>query len=273
MVRAPRARNIFPALLSIFRPLSPDILPPPCGRGNFSPTYFLVSLGSGSTEMTEPARHRKVSGGAHPGCKARGLSVRGCSVGASAAPCSADFDPPGRTAPAGRGGKQPRALCGLPAGCGAAGDHRRWGGGEAATGAEPTRIVGDSEADWVRALGEPPAWGELASRRGGSRPAPSRAQEGGREHPRRGRRPPHRPAVERARKLLSAARWTNFFWSSGASLSPHTPARTAEQGGWGKLGTVVGGTDDVESQPPPPPHQAQLPAPPPGSRSLRKLRP
>lgn len=28
MVRAPRARNIFPALLSIFRPLSPDILPP-----------------------------------------------------------------------------------------------------------------------------------------------------------------------------------------------------------------------------------------------------
>lgn len=28
MVRAPRARDIFPALLSIFRPLSPDILPP-----------------------------------------------------------------------------------------------------------------------------------------------------------------------------------------------------------------------------------------------------
>lgn len=28
MVRAPPARNIFPALLSIFRPLSLDILPP-----------------------------------------------------------------------------------------------------------------------------------------------------------------------------------------------------------------------------------------------------
>lgn len=50
-------------------------------------------------------------------------------MGASAAPCSADFDPPGRTAPAGRGGRQPRALCGLPAGGGSVSDHRRWGGG------------------------------------------------------------------------------------------------------------------------------------------------
>lgn len=164
--------------------------------------------------------------------QARGPCVRGCSVGASAAPCSADFDPPGRTAPAGRGGRQPRALCGLPAGGGALSDHRRWGGGEAATRAAPTRIVGDSEAGWVRALGEPPAWGEPASRRGGSRPAPSRAQEGGREHPRRGRRPPHRPAVERARKLLSATRWTNFSGVLGLRffLTPR-PAQPNEEGG------------------------------------------
>lgn len=164
--------------------------------------------------------------------QARGPCVRGCSVGASAAPCTADFDPPGRTAPAGRGGRQPRALCGLPAGGGALSDHRRWGGGEAATRAAPTRIVGDSEVGWVRALGEPPAWGEPASRRGGSRPAPSRAQEGGREHPRRGRRPPHRPAVERARKLLSATRWTNFSGVLGLRffLTPR-PAQPNEEGG------------------------------------------
>lgn len=35
-----------------------------------------------------------------------GVPARGCAVGASAAPCFADFDPPRRTAPAGRG---PRA--------------------------------------------------------------------------------------------------------------------------------------------------------------------
>lgn len=274
MVRAPRARNIFPALLSIFRPLSPDILPPMWEGKLFS--YILSSLSRvgkhGDDGAYQPPQGIR---GCPPGVQARGLRVRGCSVGASAAPCSADFDPPGRTAPTGRGGRQPRALCGLPAGGGAAGDHRRWGGGEAATRAGPTRIVGDSEADWVRALGEPPAWGELASRRGGSRPAPSRAQEGGREHPRRGRRPPHRPAVERARKLLSATRWTNFFWSSGASLSPHTPARTAERGEWGKPVTVVGwvGGKPTTTRGRPPPHQAQLPAPPPRSRSLRKLRP
>lgn len=42
MVRAPRARNIFPALLSIFRPLSPDILPPMWEGKLFS--YILSSL-------------------------------------------------------------------------------------------------------------------------------------------------------------------------------------------------------------------------------------
>lgn len=120
--------------------------------------------------MTEPARRRKVSGGCPPGVQARGPCVWGCLVGASAAPSSADFDPPGRTAPAGRGGSQPRALYGLPAGGGAVGDHRRRGGGEAATRAAPTRIVGDSQAGWVRVLGEPPAWGEPASRRGGLAP-------------------------------------------------------------------------------------------------------
>lgn len=110
-------------------------------------------------------------------------------------------------------------------------------------------------------MGEPPAWGELASRRGGSRPAPSRAQEGGREHPRRGRRPPHRPAVERARKLLSATRWTNFFWSSGASLSPHTPAGTAERGEWGKPVTVVGWGGNRQRREAAPPIRPSSPLP------------
>lgn len=65
-----------------------------------------------------------------------------------------------------------------------------------------------------------------------------------------------------------------FFWSSGASLSPHTPALTAERGEWGKPVTVVGwvGGKPTTTRGSPP-HQAQLPAPPPRSRSLRKLRP
>lgn len=81
MVHAPPARNIFPALLSIFRPRSPDILPP-CGRGNFSPTYFRVPLGPSSAEMTAPARRRKVSGGARSGCLP-GVLARGCPPGAA----------------------------------------------------------------------------------------------------------------------------------------------------------------------------------------------
>lgn len=270
MVRTPRARNIFPALLSIFRPLSPDILPPMWEGKLFS--YILSSpsrVGKhGDDGASPPPQGIR---GCPPGVQARGPCVRGCSVGASAAPCSADFDPPGRTAPTGRGGRQPRALCGFPAGGGAVSDHRRWGGGEAATRAAPTRIVGDSEAGWVRALGEPPAWGEPASRRGGSRPAPSRAQEGGREHPRRGRRPPHRPAVERARKLLSATRWTNF---SGVLrlrffLIPQ-PAQPKEGVGGSRCPPWRGHRRLREARAP---HQAQLPAPPPRSRSLRKLRP
>lgn len=250
MVRASRARNIFPALLSIFRPLSPDILPPMWEGKLFS--YILSSpsrVGKHGDDGTSPPPQG--IRGCPPGVQARGPCVLGCSVGASAAPCSADFDPPGRTAPAGRGGRQPRALCGLPAGSGVVSDHRRWGGGEAAIRAAPLRIVGDSEAGWVRALGEPPAWGEPASRRGGSRPAPSRAQEGGREHPRRGRRPPHRPAVERARKLLSATRWTNFSGVLGLRffLTPR-PAQPREEGG-GKRCPPEGGTDAYERHGPP----------------------
>lgn len=165
----------------------------------------------------------------------RGAGAGGCPFGA------AQWEHPPRPAlrtlilPGGR--RRPGGAAGSPEPSAdsrlvAAGDHRRWGGGEAATRAGPTRIVGDSEVDWVRVFGEPPAWGEPASRRGGSRPAPSRAQEGGREHPRRGRRPPHRPAVERARKLLSAALWTNFSGVLGLRfLLTSRPAPPSEKGG------------------------------------------
>lgn len=140
MVRAPRARNIFPALLSIFRPLSPDILPPMWEGKLFS--YILSSpsrVGKhGDDGASPPPQGIR---GCPPGVQARGPCVQGCSVGASAAPYSADFDPPGRTAPAGRGGRQPRALCGLPTGGRAVSDHRRWGGGETATRAAPLVLL------------------------------------------------------------------------------------------------------------------------------------
>lgn len=44
-----------------------------------------------------------------------GVPARGCAVGASAAPCSADFDPPRRTAPAGRGPRAALRPCPFPA--------------------------------------------------------------------------------------------------------------------------------------------------------------
>lgn len=222
--------------------------------------------------MTEPARRRKVSGGAHPGCRRGGRAFGAARWEHPPRPALRTLIlPGGRRRPGGAAGS-PEPSAGFPAGGGSVSDHRRWGGGEAATRAAPTRIVGDSEAGWVRALGEPPAWGEPASRRGGSRPAPSRAQEGGREHPRRGRRPPHRPAVERARKLLSATRWTNFSGVLGLRffLTPW-PAQPREEGGGSRCSPPRGGHRRLgEARAP---HQAQLPAPPPRSRSLRKLRP
>lgn len=250
MVRAPRARNIFPALLSIFRPLSPDILPPMWEGKLFS--YILSSpsrVGKhGDDGASPPPQGIR---GCPPGVQARGPCVRGCSVGASAAPCSADFDPPGRTAPAGRGGRQPRALCGLPAGGGALSDHLRWGGGEAATRAAPTRIVGDSEAGWVRALGEPPAWGEPASRRGGL--APGAVTSTGRRPgaSEAGPAPAPPPSCGARSETFVRHPLDQFFWSSGASLFPHISACTAERGGWGKPVSPGGSTDAYERHGPP----------------------
>lgn len=109
MVRAPPARNILPALLSIFRPLSPDILPPMWEGKLFS---YILSSPSRAEERGDDGARPPPQGirGCPLGVPAGGYWLggarRGRAVGASAAPCSADFDPPGRTAPAGRG---PRA--------------------------------------------------------------------------------------------------------------------------------------------------------------------
>lgn len=208
-----------------------------------------------------------------------GVPARGCAVGASAAPSSADFDPPWRTAPAGRG---PRATV-RPPPCsrllaGGHADHRpRVTGGR--RGPEPCpRVLFPCPFRWRCTCfrGSHRCGAEPASRweGGGPRhPAPSRAQEGGREHPRRGRPPGplRRPAVERARKLLSAARWTNFSRVLGLPfLLPSRPAAPSRGGGGGG-GSASRGRGPSAAPPTRP--RARPPAPPPHSRSLRKLRP
>lgn len=120
---------------------------------------------------------------------------------------------------------------------------------------------------------EPSVWSGacIAGGRGGRarRPAPSRAQEGGREHPRRGRPPgPASPPSCGARSETFVRRpLDQFFASSGASLPPPIPARSAEPG---RRGSVV---ERLGTQCAPPQPLARPPAPPPRSRSLRKLRP
>lgn len=170
-----------------------------------------------------------------------GVPARGCAVGASAAPCSADFDPPRRTAPAGRG---PRATLRPPLspapGWGGYADHRPrvTGGGGGRSRVRAYCSLALPLAVYVFSW-EPSVWsGACIAGRGGEprHPAPSRAQEGGREHPRRGRPPGplRRPAVERARKLLSAARWTNFSRVLGLPfLLPSRPVAPSRGGGCG----------------------------------------
>lgn len=160
-------------------------------------------------------------------------------MGASAAPCSADFDPRRRTAPAGRGPRvalRPRAF-----------PTRGWGSRR-----PPLRVTrGGGGQSPVRVLFPCPSVGgvrvfvgaigvERSLHRGG---AGGGALGGRRRHEHRkeagsirggaGRRGPlRRPAVERARKLLSAARWTNFLQVLGLPfLLPSRPAVPSRGGG------------------------------------------
>lgn len=221
--------------------------------------------------MTEPDRRRKVSGGAHPGCMRWGRAFGAARWEHPPRPSLRTLILPGGRRRPGGAASSPAPSVGsrLVAGLWAttvAGEEGRW-----RTGPRRGVLLVTLRLAGYELWGEPPAWGEPASRRGGSRPAPSRAQEGGREHPRRGRRPPHRPAVERARKLLSATRWTNFseFWGFAFSSHPERHRRAR------RVGETDGarGQGVLKTRATAPPPQAQLPAPPPRSRSLRKLRP
>ena len=213
--------------------------------------------------------------GARLGCWLGGAR-RGRAVGASAAPCSADFDPPRRAAPARRGAAGSPAPWPFPA-------RGWWSRRPPPPGDRARRGRGGGRVRAYCFLALPltvyvfswelSVWSGACIAGGGGgprRPAPSRAQEGGREHPRRGRPPgPASPPSCGARSETFVRRpLDQFFASCGASLPPPIPAGSAEQGrgeavsrGWGPRA------------PPPTPVSARPPAPPPCSRSLRKLRP
>lgn len=258
MVRSPPARNIFPALLSIFRPLSPDILPPMWEGKLFS--YILSS----------PSRaEKRGDDGARPppqgirGCPP-GVLARGCPLGAARwehppRPAPRTLILPGGRRRPGGGRGQPCALPRPPLLAGGHADHRpRVTGGR--RGLEPCpRVLFPGPFRWRCTCfrGSHRCGAEPASRWGGGgeprHPAPSRAQEGGREHPRRGRPPGplRRPAVERARKLLSAARWTNFSRVLGLPvLLPSRPAAPSRGGGGGG-GPASRGRGPSAAPPPP----------------------
>lgn len=81
MVRAPRARDIFPALLSIFRPLSPDILPPMWEGKLFS---YILSSPSRAEKRGDDGARLPPQGirGARLGCSLGGArsGLRGGSI-------------------------------------------------------------------------------------------------------------------------------------------------------------------------------------------------
>lgn len=138
---------------------------------------------------------------------------------------------------------------------------------------------------------EPSVWSGACIAAGGGwlgggrprRPAPSRAQEGGREHPRRGRPPgPASPPSCGARSETFVRRPLDQFffffaelWGFPASSHP-SPAASSKAGiGGGGLASRGWGTQCALRAPPS--SSARPPAPtsppPPRSRSLRKLRP
>lgn len=199
--------------------------------------------------MTAPARCRKVSGGARSGCLP-GVLARGRPPGA------ARWEHPPRPAP--------RTLI-LPGG------RRRLGGGRG----HPAPSLAPGSWLWVtqttvpgnqgrrgpepepcpRIVPLPFGWPcvfvgaigvERSLHRGGvggpRRRAPSRAQEGGREHPRRGRppEPTSPPSCGERSETFVRRPLDQFFASSGFPSSSH-PAGSAEPGWEGggveRLGT------------------------------------
>lgn len=229
--------------------------------------------------MTAPARRRKVSGG-YP----LRVLARGCPLGAAQwehlpRPAWRTLILPGRRRRPGGGRGQPCALArpGL-----AAGGSRRPppGGGPEEVGARALCAhcsLALPLAVYVFSW-EPSVWSGACIAVGGvggaRRPAPSRAQEGGRSI-RGGAGCRGRFAAQLWSALgnfcpLPAGPIFFFFASSGASLPPLIRARNARRG-WGG-----GGVERLRgAQCAPPTRSLRLspPRPPPRSRSLRKLRP
>lgn len=221
--------------------------------------------------LSSPSRaEKRGDDGARPppqgirGCPP-GVLVRGCPLGAARwehppRPAPRTLILPGGRRRPGGGRGQPCALPHSRLLAGGHADHRprgRWGPEPCPRVLFPCPSVGGVRV-FVGAIGV-----ERSLHRGGGgeprHPAPSRAQEGGREHPRRGRPPGplRRPAVERARKLLSAARWTNFSRVLGLPfLLPSRPAAPSRGGGGEGAGVDGQGTQCGG-----PPHPASGPAP------------
>lgn len=306
MVHAPRgpATSSQP-LLSIFRPLFPRHPPSPSlpmWEGKLF-SYILSSPSRAGKQGDDGARSLAAAAARYPGgratsgrgCPAWGAGAGGCPVGASAAPSlgSADFDPPWRTAPARRGGlgvvgparSAPRApglamcvwgghadLCPPPppARCTVRPGALRAGCG----GPRRARVVASSLGSGCVCRGSP--------RRGERR---HRGGQGAGTVTGTGRRPGASEAGPAAAGALSAAQ----LWSALGNFCPPaagpifflslslrvlgfpffaSPASRVQRGWWG--GGVGRGRCSAAG---PTPASGRPPAPPPRSRSLRRLRP
>ena len=264
MVRAPPARNIFPALLSIFRPLSPDILPPMWEGKLFS--YILSS----------PSRaEKRGDDGARPppqgirGCPP-GVLARGCPLGAARwehppRPAPRTLILPGGRRRPGGGLGQPCALPRPPLLAGGHADHRpRVTGGR--RGLEPCpRVLFPGPFRWRCTCfrGSHRCGAEPASRWGGGgrTSAPGAVTSTGRRPgaseagPAAG--PASPPSCGARSETFVRRPLDQFFPSSGASRPPPIPARSAEPGrGWGRRAGVEGQGTQCS-----PPHPASSPAP------------
>lgn len=241
MVRAPRARNIFPARLSIFRPLSP----PHVGGETFLLHTFECLSGPGSAEMTAPARSPPPPRGIRGVRALGGAGARGCPPGAarslraSAAPLrAADFDPPGRTAPALGGPRGSR-------GGGGHADPARPGRGP--RGAGRALFAGPSAGGVGVAVGACIAgWGWGAPGRRDEHRKEAGSIRGG-----AGRRGPlRRPAVERARKnFCPPPAGPIFFLREFWGFPPPPPIPGSSEGG---VGTGESGPGAPHPRPPRP---------------------
>lgn len=214
--------------------------------------------------------------GARLGCWLGGAR-RGRAVGASAAPCSADFDPPRRTAPARRGAAGSPAPWPFPA-------RGWWSRRPPPPGDRARRGRGGGRVRAYCFLALPltvyvfswelSVWsGACIAGGGGGTSAPGAVTS-------TGRRPGASEAGPAAGARFAAQLWSalgNFcpppagpifrkLWGFPASSHPGRQRRAGAGGGSVEgLGTPCGL--------PPTPVSARPPAPPPCSRSLRKLRP